>query len=189
MDFSPSFWKNLPFSLCGKELLQILKKGHVSREAHCFYMNCILTLMYLKIQIHDEVVFDLPLQYRSWNVKAKWIIGIKISKQNCCISYCWCNKSFQTTDDSTYTLNILSPDFLMKNTLERNLSVHICMCVRSVWSREKPQSGIMEKTLKFGCKNHYLSPGKHFRISWYPAQDFTKDNAKGKHIYLQDEER
>lgn len=41
-----------------------------------------------------------------------------------------------------------------------------------------------ENTIRFGCRNCYLSPGKHFRVSWDPAQGFTEDNAKGKHIHL-----
>lgn len=39
-------------------------------------------------------------------------------------------------------------------------------------------------TVKFG--NYYLSSGKYFGICWDPAQDFTKHNAKGKHIHLQE---
>lgn len=76
----------------------------------------------------------------------------------------------------------------MEKPLERNLSVNTYTCVQvCLVQREATIWYHGENAIRFGCRNHYLSPRKHFGVSWDPAQDFTEDNAKGKHVHLQQE--
>lgn len=70
----------------------------------------------------------------------------------------------------------------MEKPLQRNLNVNT-----GLMGPERNHNLVRgENSVQTGCGNHYLGPGKHFGICWDPAQDFTEDDAEGKHIHLQD---
>lgn len=70
----------------------------------------------------------------------------------------------------------------MEKPLKRNLSVNT-----GLTGPERNHNLVHgENSIQTGRGDHYLGPRKHFGVRWDPAQDFTEDNAEGKHVHLQE---